>query len=311
MKLLRALVAFTLALAAALAAEKRPLAPQDLWAIKRVGSPALSPDGKQVVFTVQEWSIEKNKGTTNLWLVDVAGGEPRRLTTANASDTAPTWSPDGTRIAFLSKRGDDENNSLYLLRRDGGEAEKILELPYALATPKWLPDGKSVVVQTKVIPELAGTWAKADLAAMKKEIKRRKDSKMTAKATENRQYRYFDSWLTDNLASRLLVVDVATKEFRDLTPKRDYLFSNGGDATYDIAPDGKSIALAMNSTPPPFREDSNLDIYLVPADGSGAIRNLTADNKGHDASPTFAPDGKSLVYARTKTTIHNGESRRH
>ena len=58
------------------------------------------------------------------------------------------------------------------------------------------------------------------------EARRRKDSKMTAKATENRQYRYFDSWLTDNLASRLLVVDVATKEFRDLTPKRDYLFSN-------------------------------------------------------------------------------------
>ena len=57
MKLLRALVAFTLALAAALAAEKRPLTPQDLWAIKRVGSPALSADGKQVVFTVQEWSM--------------------------------------------------------------------------------------------------------------------------------------------------------------------------------------------------------------------------------------------------------------
>jgi len=310
MKLLRALVAFTLVLAAAFAAEKRPLTPQDLWAIKRVGSPALSPDGKQVVFTVQDWSVDKNKSTTNLWLVDVAGGEPRRLTTANASDTAPTWSPDGTRIAFLSKRGDDENNSLYLLRRDGGEAEKILELPYALATPRWLPDGKSVAVQTKVIPELVGKWAKADLAAMKKEIKRRKDSKMTAKVTENRQYRFFDSWLTDNLASRLLVVDVATKEFKDLTPKRDYLFSNGGDATFDVAPDGKSIALTMNSTPPPFREDSNADLYLVPTDGSGALRNLTADNKGTDTSPTFAPDGKSLVYARTKTTIHNGESRR-
>ena len=126
MKLLRAFVALTLASAVVFAAEKRPLTPQDLWAIKRVGSPALSADGKQVVFTVQEWSIEKNKSTSNLWLVDVAGGEPRRLTTASASDSAPAWSPDGTRIAFLSKRGDDENNSLYVLRRDGGEAEKIL-----------------------------------------------------------------------------------------------------------------------------------------------------------------------------------------
>ena len=186
MKLLRAVVALSLALAAAFAAEKRPITPQDLWAIKRVGSPALSPDGKQVVFTVQEWSVEKNKSTTNLWLVDVAGGEPRRLTTANASDGSPRWSPDGTRIAFISKRGDDENNSLYILRRDGGEAEKIIELPYSVSAPKWLPDGKGIVMATRVIPELAGKLAKDDLAAMKKEIKRRKDSKISAKVSEAR-----------------------------------------------------------------------------------------------------------------------------
>ena len=78
MKLPRALVALTVAvplsLAAAFAAEKRSLTPRDLWAIKRVGSPALSADGKQVVFTVQEWTIATNKSTTNLWLVEVAGG---------------------------------------------------------------------------------------------------------------------------------------------------------------------------------------------------------------------------------------------
>ncbi len=310
MKPFRALFALTLVLSVAFAAEKRPLAPADLWAIKRVGSPALSPDGKRVVFTVQEWSVDQNKSTTNLWLVEVTGGEPRRLTTAHASDGSPAWSPDGTRIAFVSKRGDDETAALYVLRRDGGEAEKILELPYGIATPQWLPDGKSVIVQTKVIPELVGAWTKADLAAMRKEIKRRKDSKMTARVTENRQYRYFDAWLTDNLASRLLRVDVAAKTFQDLTPKRDYLFANSGDAAFDIAPDGKSLALTMNSTPPPFREDNNADIYLVPVDGSGKLRNLTAENKGGDSSPTFAPDGKSLVFARTKTATHNGESRR-
>jgi dipeptidyl aminopeptidase/acylaminoacyl peptidase len=66
----------------------------------------------------------------------------------------------------------------------------------------------------------------------------------------------------------------------------------------------------MSSTPPPYRDENNADIYLVPTDGSGALVNLTADNKATDASPIFAPDGKSLVYARSETTIHNGESRR-
>ena len=72
----------TLALAATVtAADKRPLTPQDLWAVKRLGSPALSPDGKTVVFTVQEWSIEKNKSTSNLWLVDTAGGAKNAVET--------------------------------------------------------------------------------------------------------------------------------------------------------------------------------------------------------------------------------------
>lgn len=110
---------------------------------------------------VQDWSIEKNKSTSNLWVVDVASGAGRRLTTAAGTDGAPVWSPDGRRIAFVSKRGDDEVAALYVIPADGGEAEKLLELPYAVASPKWMPDGTSIVVSTTVIPELAGAWSKA------------------------------------------------------------------------------------------------------------------------------------------------------
>jgi dipeptidyl aminopeptidase/acylaminoacyl peptidase len=310
------LVTFLLALALsvtvlpgrpAFAADKRPITPQDLWAMKRLGSPALSPDGKTAVFTVQEWSIEKNKSTTNLWLIDVAGGTPRRLTTASAPDGSPAWSPDGTLIAFVSKRGDDENAALYVMRTDGGEPEKILELPYAVSDPKWMPDSQGVIVATSVIPELAGAMGRADLAAMKKEAKRRKDSKMTAIVTENRQYRYWDHNLADNLADRLVLVNLMTKELKDLTPKWDRLFVNSGEFTYDISPDGKAVALNVNSTPPPYSGFLNEDIYLVPTDGSGAMQNLTADNKGNDVQPRFTPDGKALIYARTKSPYYNGE----
>ncbi len=312
MKLTR-VIALTFALLislAAFAADKRPITPQDLWAFKRVGSPGLSPDGRAAVFTVQEWSIDKNSSTTSLWWIEVASGAQRRLTTAHAADGSPTWSPDGSRLAFVSKRPDDEVTSLYVMRLDGGEPEKIIELPYGISSPKWMPDGKGIIVATTVIPELAGDMNKGQLNLMKKEIKRRRDSKVTAKVTENRQYRFFDHYLTDNLANRLLLVNVETKEFKDLTPKSAQLFSNSGDISYDIAPDGKHVALVMNSTPPPFRDESNADIYLVPADGSGALKNLTSDNKATDGSPVFAPDGKSFVYGRTETTIHNGESTR-
>jgi dipeptidyl aminopeptidase/acylaminoacyl peptidase len=304
----------TLFLGAALtasAADKRPITAQDLWALKRLGAPVLSPDGSFAVFTVQEWSIEKNKSTSSLWMAEVASGKSRRLTRSEASDTAPAWNPDGKRIAFVSKRSGDEADALYVIALEGGEAEKIVEMPYGVMTPKWLPDGKRMAFVTQVIPELAGKLEKADLAAMRKEINRRKESKMTARVTENRQYRFWDQNLTDNLANRLVIINLETRGLTDLTPKWDRLFTmTHQGVSFDIAPDGRHIALAANSTPPPYRDKPNSDIYLIPTESPAAMKNLTADNPSTDDQPLFAPDGKSLIFYRQSRSFFSGELQR-
>jgi dipeptidyl aminopeptidase/acylaminoacyl peptidase len=297
-------------LTAAAQAAKRPITAQDLWAVKRVGAPALSPDGRRAVVSVQEWSIEKNRPTAALWLVDVASGDTRRLTAGTGSDGAPAWSPDGSRLAFISKRGEDEAAALYVIPLAGGEAEKLVELPWGVASPAWLPDGKGIVFATQVIPALAGSFAKADLAAMKKEAKRRKDSKMTAYVSEYRQYRFFDRNLTDNLANRLLKIDVASKALTDLTPKQDRLFAPSGEVRFDIAPDGRHVAVVMNSTPPPYAEQPNSDVLLVPTDGSDRVVNLTEGNRYGDDNPRFTPDGRSVLYSRVASANSQGELRR-
>lgn len=291
-------------------ASRRAITAQDLWAVKRLSSPALSPDGRRAVYSVQEWSIDKNKSTASLWLTDLSTSQTRRLTNSQSSDTAPAWHEDSQRVAFVAKRGDDEAAALYVIDAGGGEAEEIIELPYGISNPQWLPDEGGIVFATQVIPALAGAMGKDELAAMKKEAKRRKDSKMTAYVTEFRQYRFFDKNLTDNLANRLLKVDVKTKALTDLTPGFDRLFMPSGEVRFDIAPQGKTLALALNSTPPPYATDPNNDIYLVPTDGSGAMKNLTPDNPRSDDAPRFAPDGKSLLFVRQVLPSSAGELRR-
>jgi dipeptidyl aminopeptidase/acylaminoacyl peptidase len=307
-------IAFLFALAPgalhAQAVSKRLVTPQDLWAMKRLSGVELSPDGRTAAVVVQEWSVEKNKATSNIWLVPVAGGEPRRLTTAQAGDGAPVWSPDGTRIAFVSKRGEDQTAALYVIRTDGGEAEKVLELPMGLSNAQWMPDGQRMVVATTCIPRLVKDWGKDDLAAMEKELKRRKEAKVTAKVSEHRTFRYWDHWVTDTVANRLLLVHTTTKELKDLMPTWDRPFHLSGTVDYDLSPDGRLLAMSINTTTPQQRTFPNSDVYLLPTDGSGTLRNITAENTADDGSPAFAADGHTIVFARSTVPYTCGEVRK-
>ena len=79
---------------------------EDLVRLERVGAPALSPDASRVVYTVRSTNMEKNKGNTQLWMLDLRtpNAAPVRLTQGDASSTDPEWSPKGDAVYFLSSR---------------------------------------------------------------------------------------------------------------------------------------------------------------------------------------------------------------
>jgi len=90
------------------AQSKRPMKPEDLYKIKKVSDPRVSPDGKWIAYTVSVPDLEKNKYHSDIWLIPITGGEPKRLTADAGNDKSPRWSPDGKQIAFISKRGKDK-----------------------------------------------------------------------------------------------------------------------------------------------------------------------------------------------------------
>jgi dipeptidyl aminopeptidase/acylaminoacyl peptidase len=277
------------------AAERRPITSEDLWAMERVAGPALSPDGRWVVFSVTRYSIEENKGNGDLWLVPTDGGAPpRRLTWNEGADGSPAWSPDSQRIAFVSKRGDGPPQ-LFLLPVGGGEAQPVTKLPVGVQAPKWFPDGKRIAFMATTWSDLNDDWD-----AVKKRVDEQKNDKVQAKISDSRVLRYWDEYRTNASRSHIFAVDLDTQKVKDLTPGLDRQMDfMSPDSNWDLSPDGKELVYSANSTEPPFKT-MNADLYIQAIDQPGTARNVTAANPADDSSPSYTPDGRFILFGRAR-----------
>ena len=278
--------------AASLLLALKAMTVDDLWTIERVGAPVLSPDGKLAAFSVSVPNVEKNNSNSDVWLVPVDGKLPaRRLTWNDGADGSPVFSPDGKRIAFVSKRG-DAPPQLYMLPLDGGEAERLTNLPVGVEDPKWFPDGKSLAFVAYTWPDLND-----DFDAIKKRNEERDKDKVKAKLSENRLWRFWDRYLTDGQFPHIFRLELATGKVTDLTPgmaRYMGLMELGGG--YDIAPDGKELAFSANTTEPPFRE-LNYDVFVLSLPDGKPVSATTA-NPADDTRPRYSPSGRFIVYGR-------------
>ena len=275
------------------AQSKRPFTFEDMMALKRISSPMISPDSKWVLFSAVDVSLKDNKKTPHLWLVPLAGGEARQLTSDPAGEDRGRWSPDGKQFLFTSGR--DGSSQIWVVNFDStggtisGEPQKITSISTEADGAIWSPDGKKILFTSEVYPDcpddVCNKTHDADHAA----------SKVRAMVFTRLFYRHWSSY-THFKRSHLFVVPAEGGTAKDITPGNHDVppFSLGGQDLYAISPDGLEVAFTSNVDEVEATSTNN-EIFILPITGGGAPKKLST-SPGSDSTPLYSPDGRYLAW---------------
>ncbi len=260
----------------------------DFIAIHRITDPQISPDGTNVAFVVTTMDKATNKGSSDIWIVPVRGGEARRLTTSPASDSQPRWSPDGRTIAFTSTRSGSPQ--IWTIAPDGGEAVQVTRMSTGASGPVWCPKGQKIAFVSNVFPDCP------DDESNQKRLEELEASKVKARLFDHLLVRHWNAW-EDGTRSHVFVVPKDGGTAVDVTPG-DFdtpPIALGGGQDYVFSPDGGEIAFVRNTDPElKLGLGTNNDIFIQNLSTSQIARLTTS--RANDHSPRYSPDGKYLAY---------------
>lgn len=266
---------------------QRAITVEDLWAMKRIGVVVVSPDGELLVFSQTEYSMDTNKGKTDIWCMSRYGDQLKKMTRHSGNHSNPQWKPDGSGITFLASR--DGLRQVYFMPIDGGEAYPLTKSPVDIESYIWAPKGKYIAFTAQIYPDAESIHKSVEID------KKKKESQVQAKLFDHLLFRSWNRW-TDNKRTHVFTYDLQTGEISDLTVG-DYdspPLSLGGHQDYSFSPDGTELAFVSNRTPFPAANTNN-DVFIISLDSRETI-NLTETNEAVDNQPVYSPDGRYLVY---------------
>jgi dipeptidyl aminopeptidase/acylaminoacyl peptidase len=277
--------------------QKHPFTFEDMMALKRVGAPVPSPDGKWVVFDCEDVDLAANTKISHLWIVPASGGESRRLNPTPNHEERPRFSPDGKRLIWTSKATDP--TQIWMCDFDSergqlvGRPHQVTSISTGADGAIWSPDGKNIVFVSAVYPDCK------DDACNKQRDEELKKSKVKAKIFSRLFYRHWNAF-TEFKRSHLFVVGADAdasqpNAARDITPGDHDVppFNLGGQDMYAISPDGQEVAYTSNIDEVEATSTNN-EIFVMPISGGAAKKISTSP--GTDTTPLYSPDGKYIAW---------------
>lgn len=257
-------------------AQGRAIEPRDVFRLRDVGDPRISPDGAWVAYTLTTTDSTKDKSDSDVWMVSWDGARTVQLTSSPEGEGSPRWSPDNRYLAFLSGRQEGKGGQVWLLDRAGGEGVRLTELKGGVSEYAWSPDGTRIAVVSR---DPALEDEKKDSAAAK-----------TPRPIVIDRYHFKadgEGYL-ERRRTHIYVVDVASRKVTQVTS------GDFDDTSPRWSPDGTRLAFVSRRRDDADR-DNNSDIFVVEARAGATPVRLTTW-AGPDDTPEWSPDGTHIAY---------------
>jgi dipeptidyl aminopeptidase/acylaminoacyl peptidase len=257
----------------------------DLWAMKRIGTVAISNDGKYLAFEVTTYNMETNKRNKDIYICDSTGNGLTRLNTEHTEKSEPVFLPFSNRISYIA---DDQ---LWVCNLDGSNLQKVTDLYSGVSGVVWSFNEKKVVFVSAVYPECETQ------DCVKERDEKESKSLVKAKIFTELMYRHWNNWRGEK-RSHLFVYNLETKQYTDLTPGSTFdvpPIALGGDKDYSISPDGKQVVFTMNKDKM-LATSTNNDIFIVRLDDKNFTHTKISVSLGNDNQPSYSPNGEYISF---------------
>jgi len=264
-----------------LLATAKPMQYMDIFELEVAADVQISPDGSRIAYVRRSMDVMKDSTRGSIWLIDSTGENHRPLLSDIASYSSPRWSPDGTRLAYVTAAG-VHGAELHVIWLDGGQTALLTQLPSAPSNLSWSPDGTkiafSALVESKA-PKLTtppkapkgATWAPG------------------VTVIERLNYKSDGAGFLKNGFSHVFVVPSEGGTPSQLTEGN---FNHGGQLSW--SPDGRRIIFAANRSDNFEINLDGSDIWSVDLESN--VLTQLVKRAGPDFSPFYAPDGKHIAF---------------
>lgn len=266
--------------------EKQEFTPEVLNQFGRVSNPQVSPDGKKVLFGVNQIDIKENKGNTDLWVMDIDGKNAKQLTHTPRSEGNAVWIDGGNKIAFTFC--DEKNESVtqvWVMNADGSGRKCVSEMEKDVEGFTISPDEKKIVIVSTVKygKNVQDYYPEMD--------------KSNARIIDDLMYRHWNEWTAEiphpfvgNFDGEK-VTDV--KDVLEGTQFESPMRPWGGVEQLAWTPDSKKlIYVCRKKVGKEYALSTNSDLFVYDTESGKTTGNLTEDNMGYDNNPVVSKSGK-------------------